>query len=217
MVMVFCQNSYNQVQPHCPVHPACLQAMHYAQPRGRQGGSAPIAVLNASCVLRSTLCMPRLHSKPWDCSPSCCKLLAYHASHRHESSRRCGLHARAPQFMMRSCLFQGVYGLVVNLGSLVVRTVLQPYEEAAFLAFGSQKQGSGGLPALQQRMRMLSVMVRAACVIGQHPFLGRKASLPRLESPCGRRAHALCVFAQACWLRLSGLPMPTLPCAPHTV
>lgn len=30
---------------------------------------------------------------------------------------------------------QGVYGLVTNLGSLVVRTLFQPLEEAAFLAF----------------------------------------------------------------------------------
>lgn len=30
---------------------------------------------------------------------------------------------------------QGVYGLVSNLGSLVVRTVFQPFEEAAFIAF----------------------------------------------------------------------------------
>ena len=34
---------------------------------------------------------------------------------------------------------QGVYGLVTNLGSLVVRTLFQPLEEAAFLAF-SQPQ-----------------------------------------------------------------------------
>ena len=32
------------------------------------------------------------------------------------------------------CL-QGVYGLVSNLGSLVVRLLFQPFEEAAFLAF----------------------------------------------------------------------------------
>ena len=30
---------------------------------------------------------------------------------------------------------QGVYGLVSNLGGLVVRLVFQPFEEAAFTAF----------------------------------------------------------------------------------
>jgi hypothetical protein len=30
---------------------------------------------------------------------------------------------------------QGVYGLVANLGSLVVRLLLQPFEEVAFTAF----------------------------------------------------------------------------------
>lgn len=35
---------------------------------------------------------------------------------------------------------QGVYGLVAGLGSLVVRTLFQPFEEAAFLAF-SREQG----------------------------------------------------------------------------
>lgn len=33
---------------------------------------------------------------------------------------------------------QGVYGLVVNLGSVVVRTLFQPFEEAAFMAFSRQ-------------------------------------------------------------------------------
>ena len=41
---------------------------------------------------------------------------------------------------------QGVYGLVTNLGSLVVRLLFQPFEEAAFLAFsrtaGSSHAGS---------------------------------------------------------------------------
>ena len=41
---------------------------------------------------------------------------------------------------------QGVYGLVTNLGSLVVRLLFQPFEEAAFLAFsrtaGSSSAGS---------------------------------------------------------------------------
>jgi oligosaccharide translocation protein RFT1 len=39
---------------------------------------------------------------------------------------------------------QGVYGLVNNLGSLVVRTLFQPFEEAAFAAF-SKVGAEGGL------------------------------------------------------------------------
>ena len=35
----------------------------------------------------------------------------------------------------RSLHVEGVYGLVDNLGSLVVRVVFQPFEEAAFTAF----------------------------------------------------------------------------------
>ena len=38
---------------------------------------------------------------------------------------------------------QGVYGLVANLGSLVVRTIFQPFEEAAFTAFSKSE---GALP-----------------------------------------------------------------------
>jgi len=36
---------------------------------------------------------------------------------------------------VESALNQGVYGLVSNLGSLVVRILFQPFEEAAFAAF----------------------------------------------------------------------------------
>lgn len=42
---------------------------------------------------------------------------------------------------------QGVYGLVSTLGSIVVRTLFQPIEEAAFLAFSRPLQGgSQGSP-----------------------------------------------------------------------
>jgi oligosaccharide translocation protein RFT1 len=36
---------------------------------------------------------------------------------------------------------QGVYGLVQGLGSIVVRTLFQPLEEAAFVAFSKQRGG----------------------------------------------------------------------------
>lgn len=63
-----------------------------------------------------------------------------------------------------------MYGLVVNLGSLVVRTLFQPFEEAAFLAFGRQS-ADGGDAALQQRMRVLSIMVKGASIIGGARFM----------------------------------------------
>jgi hypothetical protein len=44
----------------------------------------------------------------------------------------------------QSAAEQGVYGLASNLGSLVVRTVFQPFEEAAFLAFARPGGGGGG-------------------------------------------------------------------------
>ena len=37
--------------------------------------------------------------------------------------------------LCQSSYSQGVYGLVTNLGSLVVRTIFFPVEEAAFRAF----------------------------------------------------------------------------------
>ena len=40
--------------------------------------------------------------------------------------------------MGQSAYDQGVYGLVVSLGSLVVRTLFQPIEEAAFVTFAKQ-------------------------------------------------------------------------------
>lgn len=43
----------------------------------------------------------------------------------------------------QSAYDQGVYGLVANLGSLVVRTLFQPFEEAAFTAFS---KSGGAIP-----------------------------------------------------------------------
>ena len=41
---------------------------------------------------------------------------------------------------------QGVYGLVANLGGLVVRTAFQPFEEAAFTAFSTNRGTSSPTP-----------------------------------------------------------------------
>jgi oligosaccharide translocation protein RFT1 len=80
---------------------------------------------------------------------------------------------------------QGVYGLVANLGSLVVRTVFQPFEEATFTAYSA----SGG------------VVLIAACVgwgswhrgielLGP-ALLGQQAlTLLRGVLLCGKGVHA---------------------------
>ena len=47
--------------------------------------------------------------------------------------------------LCQSSYNQGVYGLVTNLGSLVVRTIFFPVEEAAFRAFS--KPPSSALPS----------------------------------------------------------------------
>ena len=46
----------------------------------------------------------------------------------------------------QSAYDQGVYGLVTNLGSLVVRTLFQPFEEAAFTAFSKSGGAQLSLP-----------------------------------------------------------------------
>lgn len=54
---------------------------------------------------------------------------------------------------------QGVYGLVTNLGALVVRTAFQPFEEAAFTAFSTSTDRHSDV-------KMLAVLVRGASVLG---------------------------------------------------
>lgn len=57
----------------------------------------------------------------------------------------------------------GIYGVVVNLGSVVVRTLFQPVEEAAFMAF-SQPLPEGSLPS--ERLNTLLPLLRAAMLLG---------------------------------------------------
>eukprot|EP00877_Chromochloris_zofingiensis_P005176 jgi/Chrzof1/1465/Cz10g08270.t1 len=62
---------------------------------------------------------------------------------------------------------QGVYGLVSNLGSLVVRTVFQPFEEAAFIAFsrtGLTAQSSAASRA--KTAAVLSVLLKGVTFLG---------------------------------------------------
>ena len=58
--------------------------------------------------------------------------------------------------MGQSAYDQGVYGLVSSLGSLVVRTLFQPVEEAAFTAFSKQ----GESPAVAERREKVGCRVR---------------------------------------------------------
>ena len=62
---------------------------------------------------------------------------------------------------------QGVYGLVSNLGSLVVRIVFQPFEEAAFTAFSHSAQGPDGASLSGWRRQgdlLLPLLKGVACV-----------------------------------------------------
>jgi len=65
---------------------------------------------------------------------------------------------------------QGVYGLISNLGSLLVRVVLAPFEESAFLAF-SRTQAVGGvtddsLVLMRGQARLLALLVKLASLGG---------------------------------------------------
>ncbi|KAG1680360.1 hypothetical protein FOA52_015451 [Chlamydomonas sp. UWO 241] len=87
---------------------------------------------------------------------------------------------------MQSSYNQGVYGLVANLGSLVVRTLFQPLEEIAFAAFSrfqvsinASKEadalakktaaadgGDGDGGGVERMAQVLSLLVRLVCLLG---------------------------------------------------
>ncbi|CAI5992188.1 unnamed protein product [Closterium sp. NIES-65] len=85
---------------------------------------------------------------------------------------------------MESAYNQGVYGLVVKLGSLVVRSVLQPFEESAFIIFArtapslasashtahaadtAGKEGSNAMAGRESVARVLLLAVKAVNVLG---------------------------------------------------
>lgn len=60
---------------------------------------------------------------------------------------------------------QGVYGLVNNLGSLVVRTIFQPFEEVVFVAFSRPlaPPASGHTPTVLDRLREHVQLLRSLC------------------------------------------------------
>ena len=64
---------------------------------------------------------------------------------------------------VQSAYDQGVYGLVVNLGSIAARLILQPFEEAAFMSFSQPlpKQDRA-----ERQLRKLMPLVRVALIFG---------------------------------------------------
>ena len=55
---------------------------------------------------------------------------------------------------------QGVYGLVNNLGSIVVRTVFQPFEQAIFTAFSMSTKGEKKKESLQAQANLLALLLK---------------------------------------------------------
>ena len=90
---------------------------------------------------------------------------------------------------------QGVYGLVTNLGSLLVRTLFQPYQEAAFAAF-SRAAGERGAGAKARRAALLSLLCRAICLLG---------ACAAAFGPAYARI-ALRVLYGACWAESGAAP-----------
>ena len=86
---------------------------------------------------------------------------------------------------VQSAYDQGVYGLVVNLGSVAVRTLFQPFEEAAFMAFSRPLPGPGDGP--RQRLRVLFPLVKVALLFGGYPSVRLRASKRGERAPlCAR-------------------------------
>ncbi|KAF8057727.1 r [Scenedesmus sp. PABB004] len=70
---------------------------------------------------------------------------------------------------LESSYNQGVYGLVANLGSLAVRLLFTPVEEAAFTAFSRAGLGAAGAPGAAGRAALastLGIAVRGVSLLG---------------------------------------------------
>lgn len=65
---------------------------------------------------------------------------------------------------VQSAYDQGVYGLVVNLGSIAARLLLQPFEEAAFMSFS---QTSGRADNVNTQLKKLVPLLRLALLFGE--------------------------------------------------
>ena len=89
---------------------------------------------------------------------------------------------------MQSAYDQGVYGLVVNLGSIAARLLFQPFEEAAFMSFSLPVPEEG---KARQQLKKLKPLVRVALLFGAFFLL----SLLRMQS-CACRVSE-CTFPLA--------------------
>ncbi|GIL76385.1 hypothetical protein Vretifemale_5979 [Volvox reticuliferus] len=104
---------------------------------------------------------------------------------------------------MQSAVNQGVYGLVSNLGSLVVRTLFQPLEEAAFAAFstwGADAKAPGAGAAATEGPGAAAATVTAAAAKSSPSsaaVAARLAPLARALSPMVKAVAVLGLLAAA--------------------
>jgi oligosaccharide translocation protein RFT1 len=73
--------------------------------------------------------------------------------------------SKAVLALVTSTTVQGVYGLVNNLGSLVVRTLFQPFEEIVFVSF-SKDGSAASKPQLTKQAGLLSCLCQSISIIG---------------------------------------------------
>ncbi|DBB08106.1 TPA: hypothetical protein ACH3X3_008301 [Trebouxia sp. C0006] len=85
--------------------------------------------------------------------------------------------SRMVMALCQSSYNQGVYGLVTNLGSLVVRTIFFPVEEAAFRAF-SRPSGKDVEADKKQKIQILAILVRISGLTGNASVLSSLSMSP---------------------------------------
>ena len=105
---------------------------------------------------------------------------------------------------------QGVFSLVANLGSLVVRTVFQPFEEAAFTAFSVKADGEKDRGNFSLARSLPSAQVLACATLAA---LGARASEATFLSEGTFVRGALLHLAVAALLGLppTHVPLPPTP------
>ncbi len=108
---------------------------------------------------------------------------------------------------------QGVYGLVNNLGSLVVRTVFQPFEQAVFTAFSMSDSDKGGKRGMQRKADLLTMILKMVLVMGTYAVVfGPFYSFSVLWIAYGKRwavseaPHILAIYCvYVCCMALNGV------------
>ena len=74
--------------------------------------------------------------------------------------------SKAVLAMVTSEDVQGVYGLVNNLGSLVVRTLFQPFEELVFVTFSGGVGGDEQTSSRKRQAELLGSLSQLVCIVG---------------------------------------------------